>query len=177
MRTVELTCDDRLDGRVREVWRRLDAAGVPSLAGHTHPTNRPHLTVASADDLPPGSRVAVDAALAVLPLPVTLDGLLLFAGRAGVLAWRVVPDDALLALHERVWRALAPVAGRNPLHGPGRWTPHVSLARRITPARHAAALAALDDLAAPDGRLTATGTFTAARSYDTATRTVTPLAG
>ncbi len=171
MRTVELTCDDRLDGRVRDAWRRLDAAGVPSLARHTHPTNRPHLTVASADDLPPDSWVAIDAALAVLPLPVALDGVLFFAGRTGVLAWRVVPDDALLALHGRVWRALATATGRNPLHEPGRWTPHVSLARRVTAAQHAAALAALD------GRLTAVGTFTAARSYDTATRTVTPLAG
>jgi hypothetical protein len=48
MRTVELLGDEELDRAVRAAWRRLDQAGFSSLAQHRHPTNRPHLTLASA---------------------------------------------------------------------------------------------------------------------------------
>jgi len=145
VRTVELLLDDDLEAAVRAAWARLAPLGVGRLAGHPHPTNRPHVTLAAGPVLP---------GLALpLPLPVTLDGTLLL-GR--VLAWRVVPTPELLALHEQVWRRMD---DPNPLHAPGAWVPHVSLARR-TPAGFAFAA----------GRRT--GTFVAARSYDSGTRTV-----
>jgi 2'-5' RNA ligase len=155
VRTVELLFDDGLDALVRGVWDRLDAAGVPSLTRHGHATNRPHLTLATAAALPD-----LSGPLAALPVPVTLDGLVRFPGRAGVLAWLVRPDEGLLELHRQVWAA---VAGDNPLHAPGRWVPHVTLARHASP--DAAALAIPS----------ATGRLTGARSYDSETRTVTPL--
>lgn len=159
MRTVELLLDDELDGAVRAVWRRLAQANLPSLTDHTHPTNRPHLTLAAADAVP-------DLDLSVLPLPVTLDGLIFFDGRSGMLAWRVVPDAALLALHGTVWRAMH---DPNPLHAPDVWVPHVSLARRVKPADRARISDYLSGLRPRQGRLVA------ARSYDTETRTVTDL--
>ncbi|MFE0774424.1 2'-5' RNA ligase family protein, partial [Streptomyces sp. NPDC058861] len=112
---------------VREAWRRLADAGLPSLAGHRHPTNRPHLTLASADALPAGVRARLLGALAeALPVPLRLDGFVRFSGRVRVLAWAVRPDDALLRLHGAVWRILreAPESGwPNPLLDPARWAP------------------------------------------------------
>ena len=150
--TVELLLDDDLDAAVRAVWDRLAAAGLKSLALHPHPTNRPHVTLATGAVRP--ARLDLP-----LPLPVTLDGTIRFDGRVGMLVWLVVPSPALLALQADVWRA---TADENPLHEPGRWVPHVSLARRVPPGFAA-------DAGVRHGR------FVAARSYDTETRTVVSL--
>ncbi len=153
VRTVELLLDDHLDGAVRAVWERLAAAGLRSLALHPHPTNRPHVTLAAGAVLP--GRLDLP-----LPIPVTLDGTVLFEGRIGMLAWRVVPSPELCALQSRVWRA---VDDPNPLHEPGRWVPHVSLARRVRPGSATVEVGVRH------------GWFVAARSYDTETRTVVSL--
>jgi len=167
MRTVELLGDDGLDRAVRAAWRRLDQVGLPSLARHQHPTNRPHLTLASAAQLPPGAAAALADALRALPVQVRLDRLLFFGGRAGVLAWAVDGGGALRELQAQVWSALDG-ADRNPQHEPGTWTPHISLARCLQPDQAPLAAVAV-------GGVVPTGTLTAARSYDTATRTVVPL--
>jgi len=167
MRTVELLGDDGLDRAVRAAWRRLDQVGLPSLARHQHPTNRPHLTLASAGQLPPGAAAALADALRALPVQVRLDRLLFFGGRAGVLAWAVDGGGALRELQAQVWSALDG-ADRNPQHEPGTWTPHITLARRLQPDQAPLAAVAV-------GGVVPTGTLTAARSYDTATRTVVPL--
>jgi 2'-5' RNA ligase len=160
MRTVELLVNDQLDAAVRDVWRRLADAGMPSLAEHPHHTNRPHVTLAAGDDLPDLTDV-----LATLPLSVTLDGLVYFEGRTAMLAWRVVADQPLRQLQARVWRELDG-RPRNPLHQPDRWVPHVSLARQAAPAVASRVLADL----APT-----TGWFVGARTYDSESRTVTAL--
>ncbi len=167
MRTVELLGDDELDRTVRAAWRRLDQAGFSSLARHRHPTNRPHLTLASAEQFPPAAAAAFAGALRVLPVLVRLDGLRFFGGRAGMLAWAVDDDGALRELQAQVWSALDG-ADRNPQHEPGRWTPHISLARRLRPGQEALAAQAVGE-AAVGGKLTG------ARSYDSVTRTVIPL--
>jgi 2'-5' RNA ligase len=159
MHTVELTLDPALDGQVRSVWQRLHAADLPSLATHRHPTNQPHLTLAAADRLTP----EVTTALAGLPVEAVLDGLIFFA-RAVV--WRVEATDALRDLQAEVWRALTGTE-RNPQHAPGAWTPHVSLALRAKD--HSRYAAELRDLPVARGR------FVQARTYDSATRTVTAL--
>lgn len=157
----------KLDRAVRAAWRRLDQAGLSSLARHRHPTNRPHLTLASAGQFPPGAAAAIAGALRMLPIPVRLGGLRFFGGRAGVLAWAVDGDAALRELQAQVWLALAG-AGRQPQHEPGRWTPHISLARRVPPGQAALAAQAVGEVAAG-------GALAGARSYDSVTRTVTPL--
>jgi 2'-5' RNA ligase len=151
VRTVELLPDDTLEAEVRAVWAKLAAAGLPSLASHPHPTNRPHLTLAAGEWLPD---LRLD-----LPVPVTLDGLLLFDG-SGMLVWRVTPSPQLSALQARVWAALD---DPNPLREPSRWIPHVSLARHFR-----------TDFTDFDPGVRH-GHFVAARSYDSATRTVTEL--
>jgi hypothetical protein len=141
MRTVELVLDPVLDATVRDVWQRLHDAGLKSLATHRHPTNRPHLTLTTAPELPPLPDFG-------LPLPAVLDGIVYFEH---AVAWRVVPDERLRAL----LAAFPPSV------------PHVSLALRVrVPAAYEPLLSGLPP---------ATGSFVAARSYDTETRIVTPL--
>ena len=159
MHTVELLLDPALDEAVRAVWQRLHDAGLPSLADHGHPTNRPHLTLAAADRLTPEAA----AVLTGLPVEAELDGLIFFE-RAVV--WRVTRTDALSDLHARMWRVLEGTA-RSPLHAPDSWVPHVSLALRAgDQPRYAAELRDLP---------VARGSFPQARTYDSATRTVTSL--
>jgi hypothetical protein len=162
VRTVELLPDAALDAAVRAAWARLAEAELPSLARHPHPTNRPHLTLASAPDLPP-----LGGVLAALPVPARLAGVLAFGGDRGALAWAVVPDRALLDLHAAVTAGLD--LDPESHHAPGRWTPHLSLALRTTPDERAAAVALLSDL--PE----VAGAFVAARTYDGATRTTRRL--
>lgn len=168
MRTVELVCSPGLDAAVRAAWARLAGAGLPSLARNTHPTNRPHLTLAAADEFPPGA-VARLAALvdAALPLPARLGEVTVLDGSAP-LVWLVHPGAELTALHAAVWRVLTDADGRNPWHAPRRWRPHLSLALRFRDADAGLARAVVGD--APPA-----GEFVAARSYDGATRTVHPL--
>ncbi|MFJ6845086.1 2'-5' RNA ligase family protein [Streptomyces griseoluteus] len=169
MRTVELLPDEVTEARVRRVWGRLAELGMPSLAGHAHATNRPHLTLTTASELPWDVRPALTQVLSALPLPLRLAGTLRFEGRTSVLAWRVVADAGLAALQRRVWELL-PGAG-NPLFAPTSWAPHLSLGRtRSGPNSWPAALLPAELSAPWEGR------FTAARSYDTGSRTVERLA-
>ncbi|MFE2403943.1 2'-5' RNA ligase family protein [Streptomyces rubiginosohelvolus] len=133
MHSIELLPDAATDRAVRGVWRSLADEGLPSQSAHRHPTNRPHLTLATAETIPPEARTALAEALAALPLPLHLTGLLRFSGRVNVLAWAVRPDAALLELHETVWRILRESHGggdrSNPLLSPARWVPHITLGR------------------------------------------------
>ncbi|KAB1916008.1 2'-5' RNA ligase family protein [Micromonospora sp. AMSO31t] len=168
MRTVELLCSPELEEAVRAAWDRLAAAGLPSLARHPHPTNRPHLTLASVDEFPSGAEERLaDLCDAALPLPARLDRVEVLDGTAP-LVWLVRPAPQLVALHGAVWDVLAAAPGPRPWHTPGRWVPHLSLALRFRDAdrRRARALA---------GGERPTGEFVAARSYDSETRTTVPL--
>ncbi|SCF21940.1 2'-5' RNA ligase superfamily protein [Micromonospora viridifaciens] len=168
MRTVELLCSPELEGTVRSTWHRLAEAGLPSLAGNVHPTNRPHLTLAAVDAFPPGAEQRLaDLCAAALPLPAHLDRVAVLDGSAP-LVWLVRRAPQLVALHGAVWDVLAEAPGPRPWHLPGRWIPHLSLALRFRDAdrRRARAVAGLDR---PVGK------FVAARSYDSDTRTVSDL--
>jgi hypothetical protein len=154
--TVELLLDARLDSGVRDLWDRLHAAGLPSLATHRHPTNRPHLTVLTAASL---------VGLPPLPLPLAaVLGPVRMLGRA--LVREVTAGADLRAFHAATWSALA---GGDPWPPPPDWVPHVSLALNVPAPRREAALRML--LTTPPAQ----GLFVAARSYDTGTRTVTAL--
>jgi hypothetical protein len=156
MHTVELLPDDRLDAGIRALWERLLAAGLPSLATHRHPTNRPHVTLVGATSL---------AGLPGVPLPLRIGlGPVRLLGRA--LVREVVDAPELLGAHEAVWRA---VGSENPLHAPDRWLPHVSLALNVPAEHRDAACALLAGLPPEHGRLVA------ARSYDSVSRTVRDL--
>lgn len=134
MHSLELLLDPASDAAVRRQWRRLLDADLPSQDRHTGSSNRPHITVALADELGTETTATVRAAVAdLLPVPVRLGGLLVFAGRRAVVSRLVVASTALLELQAAVVAALGDDAV-DP-HGQfaaGAWTPHVTLARRLT---------------------------------------------
>nr|BEK63788.1 hypothetical protein KPHV_10150 [Kitasatospora purpeofusca] len=172
MQTVELLCDPPFDRAVRTVWQRLADAGVDSLADNPHPGHRPHLTLAACARMPVGAAERLDELLAgALPLTVRLTGLLSFAARSRrrVLSWAIVPTVELVQLHHRVWEVLADAAEPSPYYVPGRWSPHLGLTRRLAPEDVSLAHTALGRH--PD----LTGTFTAARSFDSESQLTRPL--
>ncbi|GAY18429.1 2'-5' RNA ligase family protein [Mycobacterium sp. shizuoka-1] len=150
--SIELLLDERADTAVRELWQALAEAGLPSQQNVASATNRPHVTLIAAE------RIAeeVDAGLAELaglfPLPATLGAPLLFGGTRLIMARLVVPSDALLALHRRVYETCGPfVSGLFPHSRPGHWTPHVTLGRRFTETQVGDAVGSVHGLAADIG--------------------------
>ncbi|EGX56664.1 hypothetical protein SZN_26721 [Streptomyces zinciresistens K42] len=173
MRTVELLLDEAADLRVREAWRRLADAGLPSQARHRSPANSPHLTLAACPELTAPIRWELAAAAAALPLPARFTGVVRFERPTSVLAWALELDTALGGLHGRVWEAIvsdSPPEALNPFHAPGRWSPHLTLGR----SRRAGAFAGRRVPALlPAPPLTAR--LTTLRSYDTETGTAEVL--
>lgn len=152
--SLELLVDDALDGIIRAQWQTLADAGLPSRARVAAPTNRPHVTLVAAPSIP----AAVDAALVPLamrlPIPVRLGGLVVFGGHNRfVLARLVVASSDLLSIHAATLR-LAAVDDPFPHGLPGEWSPHVTLARRMTADQVGTALALLPS-AEPRGFATA----------------------
>jgi 2'-5' RNA ligase len=166
MRSVELTLTPDTDAAFRAAWAALDDAGVPSSGRSTSPTNRPHVTLAA------GPSLVVPSWPAALhpPASLLLGGLTLFpAGRGrSVLVRAVVVDRALAAFHGAL-HDLVPGALEQTL--PDRWSPHVTLARRLTPEEVALALPALAELP-PMPEAAVAGV----RFWDGDARQVTPLA-
>lgn len=165
MPSIELLLDPPAEAALRAEWQTLAAAGLPSQARHTGESNRPHITLAYAE-----SAVAAPV-VPGLPVPVTVASPVLFgSARRGFLLARLVrPSDALLAVHRAVHDELGDAAATDPLTRPGAWTPHVTLARRLTGEQLVAALELLDV------RRAVYGTAIGARMWDKAARTVTLL--
>ncbi|MFD3333111.1 2'-5' RNA ligase family protein [Streptomyces sp. NPDC058700] len=170
MRTVELLLDEASDLAVREAWRRLADAGLPSQARHRSPTNSPHLTLAACPELTAPIRWELAEVAAALPLPVRFTGVVRFERPTSVLAWALDPDSALTGVHRRVWEAVvsdSPPETLSPFHQPGRWIPHITLGRT----RRAGAFAGRhvpELLPAPP----LSARLTTLRSYDTETGAV-----
>ena len=186
MRSIELTFDLTTEAAFRAEWTALQEAGLPNLGRHQGQSNRPHLTLAAGPALEPTDALralfdAVQSAgaptdrprpqhpAALLPVDLRVSGLVLFRAGSGrfVLARPVVMTRALLELHRTVLE-LAP--GAVELTRPDRWTPHVTLARRISAEQVSAALAVL-------GEPPAVGSCVAARFWNGETKTLTALAG
>ncbi len=132
--SVELLFDAETDASVREIWDDLAGAGIRSLAGHRSPTNRPHVTMTVAARMGDEVNEVLRPMLDRLPLPCVIGAPMLFgAGQAVTLVRLVVPSADLLAMHADVHRVCMPylVKGALPHANPGRWTPHVTLARRV----------------------------------------------
>ncbi|WP_229054339.1 2'-5' RNA ligase family protein [Aeromicrobium sp. Leaf350] len=143
--TIELTLDDELDSAVRAEWDVLASAGLPSQALHLGITNAPHVTLGVASALDAGATGRIAAV--TLPDQIRLGGLLVFRGRrSSVVSRAVIPSAALLATHAAVDEAMAGAPGRPDLTLPGRWTPHVTLARRLDDAGLSQALDLLADV-------------------------------
>jgi 2'-5' RNA ligase len=144
VQALDLTFDRPTDDRVRAEWDALRGAGLPSLARHTGATNRPHLTLDSRDSVDDTAEAGLGGVARRLPLDVRVGTLLLFhAKQRWVLARHVVVDRPLLELHEHARTVLGD--GGSPLTDPGRWVPHLTLARGLTDEQLPTALALLAD--------------------------------
>ena len=142
---VCLLFDRRADRLVRDLWRRVEALGVTTLATHTHGRHHPHLSLAV---LRRWDLDLVRAALERLPEgdPVTVSchGSLVFPRGRVALAPSV--DEGLVHRQERVVAALeATGADLHRNYAPGRWVPHISVATRAPAARLAAVTNTVND--------------------------------
>lgn len=145
--SVELTLDAGADAAVRAQWARLAEAGLPTeQRSQPSPSRRPHVTLFAADTLDAGADERLPELFVGLDLELRLGGVLLFGPRRGsyVLARQVVVSAPLLTLQT----AVAALCGAGPdgHFGPGRWTPHVTLARRVPADQVEDVLAALGGL-------------------------------
>lgn len=157
---MELVFDDDTDRQIRAQWTQLAAAGLPSQARHTGASNRPHITLALAATLSVGELSRLNAVSSVLPMPVTVGGLLVFGSRRYVLARLAIPSTALLELQSAVLAAPAEPVDPHHAFAAGRWTPHVTLARRMSADQLVEALSVLGELPP------VTGTAARARRWD-----------
>jgi 2'-5' RNA ligase len=129
--SVCLTFDARSEATLRGLWRRLEAAGVPTLLTHTHGRHVPHLTLMSVRE---HDVAAVTEALEALPVaaagPLHLDALGAFRRSRCWLAPAV--SQELAARQEAVADAVAATGAVLHRHyEPGLWLPHVTLAPRL----------------------------------------------
>jgi 2'-5' RNA ligase len=76
--SLELLLDRATEDAVRAEWAALADAGMSSLAPHTSPSNRPHVTLLVRPTLAPLDAALLARIAASLPLPVTLGEPILF---------------------------------------------------------------------------------------------------
>ena len=123
-----LLFDARSDRLVRELWSRLETAGVRTLATHTHGHHQPHLSYAV---LRTWDRSRVEAALARLSdagaFSMSIHGMLAFPrGRAALAP--AISADLARRQEEVVSAVVATGAELHRNYRPGGWVPHVSVA-------------------------------------------------
>ena len=144
--SVELTFGAAADAVFTDQWRRLAEAGLPS-SQRTQPSahHRPHITLYAADSIEPEADARLPGQLTGLTLTVRVGAVMLFGPRRGsyVLVRQVLASAELFEVQGAVVSLCG--ADRGGQFGPGRWSPHVTLAPRI-PARQVGL--ALDTLGA-----------------------------
>ena len=130
--SVELLLDAGSEAVVLEEWARLAEAGLPTEQRVVpSPTHRPHVTLWAGPAIPAEVDAGLPTLTAGLDLTLLLGSLLVFGPRRGqvVLVRQVVASAELLDLQAQV----AERCGTEPdsHFAPGRWSPHVTLARRV----------------------------------------------
>jgi hypothetical protein len=157
--SIELLLDEDAESTVRRQWRLLADAGLPSehrtsqTGSSAH--HRPHVTMLACQQIPLPTALGLGPLLsATLPLPIVLGAPMLFGpanvGRPGlILVRQVLASVELLQLQEQVREACPEPLGVN--FGPGRWAPHVTLAKRLRPDQIPAALQILARSGASNG--------------------------
>lgn len=127
---VCLLFDARSDLLIRQLWSRLEDAGVATLATHTHGRHHPHLSYAVLRDWDVDR---VQETLAALPpaepFTISFHGTLAFPRGRAALAPAIAADVALR--QRRIVTALeATGAELHRNYRDGQWVPHVSVATR-----------------------------------------------
>lgn len=129
--SVELLLDADTEALVEGQWLALLTAGLPSEHRPQHAgSHRPHVTL-FAGPVVPEPETELTALVSDAPgMPVVLGSVMLFGPRRGryVVVRQLVPTVALLQLQEAVASWCGALRGGQ--FGPGRWSAHVTLARR-----------------------------------------------
>ena len=129
--SVCLLLDDRSDRAVRQLWRRLEDAGLTTLLSHTHGRHVPHLTLASllSYDLEE-VRAALTALPRQEPTDLHLDALGMFRRSRCWLG--PAASGEILDRQQAVVAAVdATGAQLHRNYRPGAWMPHLTLAPRL----------------------------------------------
>ncbi|HVF19794.1 MAG TPA: 2'-5' RNA ligase family protein [Mycobacteriales bacterium] len=123
--------DEETEERIRLLWRELAALGVPALGSAAGPHPRPHVSYLYTDHLDVTATITALSRLPKRPpLTVRLGAVALFPPR--ILHLPVIPTTDLLDRHRSVFDvASGSLADIRPFHVPGRWSPHVTLARSV----------------------------------------------
>jgi hypothetical protein len=151
VQSVELLLDARLEAVVRDEWRDLVEAGVTRQLRRGGEPAVPHLTVGVAASIPPHIEDALRVIDHGVGVELRLGGLLLLGGRSSVLVRLVVPSSPLLDLQATVWSTIQNCPDVPDTMAPGRWTPHVTLARRVGPSDLATAVDVLGHRTSAEG--------------------------
>ena len=156
MHSIELLLDDTTDSSIRADWAVLIEADLPSQGRHRGASNAPHVTLLASAGFGDLHDERLRVAMAALPVPSRFSGLLVFGRppRGLVLARGIVVTDEILRLHRAVHEVVASTDDGIDAHSrPGAWTPHVTLASRLTPGELARAVELVSARTAPDGTL------------------------
>jgi hypothetical protein len=143
---VCLLFDARSDLLMRELWSRLEDAGVSTLATHTHGRHYPHLSYAVLRRWDLERTLEALAALpAAEPFSMSFHGTLAFPRGRAALAPAISADVAV-----RQWRIVTALAATGAeLHHnylAGHWVPHVSVATRAQGDKLATVVRAIADV-------------------------------
>jgi 2'-5' RNA ligase len=130
--SVELTLDSSAEAALVSQRDRLAAAGLArSKRPEPHAHHLPHITLFAADAIPDAAEPVLPEIVAGVNLTVHIGALMIFGPRKGecILVRQVAASVELLELQQRV----AQVCEADPegQFGAGRWSPHVTLARRV----------------------------------------------
>jgi 2'-5' RNA ligase len=151
--SVELLLDDAVDTAIRSQWDRLGDAGLPTARRpEPSPHHAPHVTLWAGQQLGAAADSVLPQLLFDLELELVIGGILLFGPRESrwVLVRQILVSTELLAVQQRVAKVCGSGYGQ---FGDGRWSPHITLARRVDGDQIGPALQALGH--AP-GEMTAT---------------------
>lgn len=167
--SIELLVDPDTDAAVRRMWTALVDSGLPSQGNHRSSSNRPHITLVAAERIDPGIDDLARTLESRLPLRVDVGASLVFRGGRSTVARLVVASRELLALHREVYEIAGPfVRGEIFEHcEPDRWTPHLTVARRVTDDQLGRAITVADD---STHGVSVTATITAMRRWDSDAR-------
>lgn len=143
--SVELLLDGPAEVAIRGQWALLADAGLPSeQRPGADADHRPHITLFASDLVPTTADTELSQQMAGLDIDLQIGAPMIFGPRRGrvILVRQVTASIELL----RLQAAAAAVCRADPQgqFGPGRWSPHVTLARRIPVQRVGEAIAALD---------------------------------
>jgi 2'-5' RNA ligase len=143
---VCLLFDARSDLLMRQLWSRLEAQGITTLATHAHRRHHPHLSYAVLRSWElPRVQEALASLPAAEPFSMSFHGTLAFPRGRAALAPAIAHDVAM-----RQWRTVtvleATGAELHRNYQAGRWVPHVSVATRAQGDKLATVVKAVADV-------------------------------